>query len=555
MNIKELRILFYFNKKYSCLSKIKLKEFQINCWDKYKRELKTMENLQNAKKRQNTYCDGVENFDINKKTRLILLNNEAKLNRSITTANIGEINTKENLLKTFKTCNNFNSGLENDTPKEFQTPQGDIGFTKIAGEENTLKAEQKVAIKKECEIKSEIQDGKTEVGLIENAGDSGIGLVKEEQGLENAEKICDGVLNDVKKNESPEQVRQNVNVIVTWNMNSITVRYKNKDKWKKFIKFVNGINADVLCFQEVRLPALNIPKKEEVKVEDNKTYGVKKNEKNIDEERDRGSVKNTDQKSLLDYNIVEDILKKDFKEYNAYFSLANIKYSGQLVLVKKSIEVKSVRYNLLFDTNPNIHNDEGRIILLEFSNFYLLSTYSPNNGFDTAKFERRRLFDDRMKQFVLFMKKENKNLIWTGDLNIAPEDIDLSHPIEFRKMKKGNVPKEYIGQPGCTDAERKNFKTILKNGDLVDSYRYFENYKIKNDPTYKKKTNINDNIYTWRCPFLIGKSCNRAMRIDHFIVSKNLLDKIENVEIHGYSVSHTNFYGSDHCPVILNMKK
>ncbi|SCM01278.1 AP endonuclease (DNA-[apurinic or apyrimidinic site] lyase), putative [Plasmodium chabaudi adami] len=542
MNIKELRILFYFNKKYSCLSKIKLKEFHINFWDKYKRELKTMENLQNAKKRQNTYCDGVENFDINKKTRLILLNNEAKLNRSVTTTNIGEINTKESLLKTFKTCTNFNSGFENDKPEKLQTHQGDIGITKIVGEGNGLKTE--------CEIKTEIQDGKTE-----NAVGSGTALIKEEQGLESAEKICDGVLNDAKKNELPEQVRQNVNVIVTWNMNSITVRYKNKDKWKKFIKFVNEINADVLCFQEVRLPALNIPKNEEVKVEDNKTYGRKKTEKIIDEERDRGSVKNTDQKSLLDYNIVEDILKKDFKEYNAYFSLANIKYSGQLVLVKKTIEVKSVRYNLSFDTNPNIHNDEGRIILLEFSNFYLLSTYSPNNGFDAPKFERRRLFDDSMKEFVLFMKKENKNLIWTGDLNIAPEDIDLSHPIEFRKMKKGNVPKEYIGQPGCTDAERKNFKTILKNGDLVDSYRYFENYKIKNDPTYKKKTNINDNIYTWRCPFLIGKSCNRAMRIDHFIVSKSLLDKIENVEIHGYSVSHTNFYGSDHCPVILNMKK
>ncbi|VEV54953.1 AP endonuclease (DNA-[apurinic or apyrimidinic site] lyase), putative [Plasmodium vinckei vinckei] len=543
MNIKEFRILFLFNKKYSCLSKIKLKEFHINYWDKYKRELKTMENLQNAKKRQNTYCDGVENFDINKKTRLILLNNETKLNRSVTTANIGDINTKENLLKTFKTCNNFNSGLENDTPKEFQTQQDNIGFAKISKEENEVKTE--------CEIKTEIQDTKTEVGLEESGRENGTTLIKEENG----EKISDTVLNDVKKNESPEQVSQNVNVIVTWNMNSITVRYKNKDKWKKFIKFINQINADVLCFQEVRLPALNIPKKEEVKVEDNKTYGGKKNEKNVDEERDRGSVKNTDQKSLLDYNIVEDILKKDFKEYNAYFSLANIKYSGQLVLVKKSIKVKSVRYNLLFDTNPNIHNEEGRIILLEFSNFYLLSTYSPNNGFDTVKFKRRRLFDERMKEFVLLMKNENKNLIWTGDLNIAPEDIDLSHPVEFRKMKKGNVPKEYIGQPGCTDAERKNFKTILKNGDLVDSYRYFENYKIKNDPTYKKKTNINDNIYTWRCPFLIGKSCNRAMRIDHFIVSKSLLDKIENIEIHGYSVSHTNFYGSDHCPVILNMKK
>ncbi|CXH99956.1 AP endonuclease (DNA-[apurinic or apyrimidinic site] lyase), putative [Plasmodium berghei] len=540
MNIKKFRILFFFNKKYSYLSTIKLKEFHLNHWEKYNNKLKIMENIPNGKKRQNTYLDGGSDFDVNKKTRLVLLNERGVSGRIPTTANIGEINNKDNVLKTFDVCNSFNSAFENDKSEELETHHDKIVGLKIPTIHDTIKTEKKVIIKKECEIKDVNPNDKIG-GSLEND--------KIEGGLEN-EKIGGGLEND-KKNELPEQVRKNVNVIVTWNMNSITVRYKNKEKWKRFMKFVNEINADVLCFQEVRLPALNISKNESKNV-NNKVYGGKKNE---GEERNRGSVKNTDQKSLIDYKIVEEILKNDFKEYNGYFSLANIKYSGQLVLVKKSIKVKSVRYNLLFETDPNIHNDEGRIILLEFSNFYLLSTYSPNNGFDQTKFKRRSLFDNQMKEFVLFMKNENKNLIWTGDLNIAPEDVDLSHPIEFRKMKKGNVPKEYIGQPGCTDAERANFKTILKNGDLIDSYRYFENYKIKNDPTYKRKTNINDNIYTWRCPFLIGKSCNRAMRIDHFIVSKNLLNQIENIEIHGYSVFHTNFYGSDHCPVILNMKK
>ncbi|SBS83191.1 AP endonuclease (DNA-[apurinic or apyrimidinic site] lyase), putative [Plasmodium ovale curtisi] len=354
---------------------------------------------------------------------------------------------------------------------------------------------------------------------------------------------------DIKKEEVDESKTSlsnyynNVRTIVTWNLNSITVRYKNREKWNDFMKFFNSINADVLCFQEVRLPAMNI------------TEGKSKSN---DVLRDRGKIKNTDQKSLIDFEVMNDILKNDFKNYNAYFSLANIKYSGQLVLVKKGIPLKSIRYNLSFDIDANIHHEEGRIILVEFQEFFLLSTYTPNNGFDKIKFERRRLFDEKLEEFVSFLKNK-KSLIWTGDLNIAPEDIDLSHPAEFRKMKKGNVPKEFIGQPGCTDFERKNFRKIMTAGNLVDSYRYL-NRDITNGgeitnagKNAQTKHNINDNIYTWRCPFLIGKQCNKAMRIDHFIVSKNFLTRVEKVEIHGYGVSHNNFYGSDHCPVILRL--
>ncbi|GAW80762.1 AP endonuclease (DNA-[apurinic or apyrimidinic site] lyase) [Plasmodium gonderi] len=347
-------------------------------------------------------------------------------------------------------------------------------------------------------------------------------------------------------NETKEEIKR----IVTWNMNSITVRHKNKEKWNNFMNFFHKINADVWCFQEVRLPALNLLNG---KIEK-------------DDKRDRSKVKNTDQKSQIDFEIIENILKKDFTNYNAYFSLANIKYSGQLVLIKKSIPVKSIRYNLFFDKDPNIHHDEGRVILVGFSNFYLLSTYTPNNGFDMVKFERRRLFDVQLKEFVSDLKKKNQNLIWTGDLNIAPEDIDLSHPAEFRRMKKGNVPKEFIGQPGCTDFERKNFKNILSAGDLIDSYRYLANLKKKaeevdikkngtpiNNNKSSGKSTINENIYTWRCPFQIGKSCNKAMRIDHFIISRDFMPKVEKVDIHGYGVFHNNFYGSDHCPVILHL--
>ncbi|ANQ07847.1 DNA-(apurinic or apyrimidinic site) lyase [Plasmodium coatneyi] len=366
----------------------------------------------------------------------------------------------------------------------------------------------------------------------------------------------------VKTSEStpPVETKEGeVNTIVTWNMNSITVRYKNKEKWKAFMSFFNKINADVLCFQEVRLPALNI-----CDVKDEKNAKNAKNAKDEkanakDGKRDRGKVKNTDQKSQVDFEIMEKILKEDFYNYNAYFSLANIKYSGQLVLVKRSIPVKSIRYNLCFDVDPSEHHHEGRVIIVEFSKFFLLSTYTPNNGFEPVKFERRRLFDEQLKEFVSVLRNEKKNLIWTGDLNIAPEDIDLSHPAEFRRMKKGNVPKEFVGQPGCTDFERKNFMGILSAGDLIDSYRHLANQRTDKGAPGKATPgkgvrDVNDNIYTWRCPFLMGKSCNKAMRIDHFIVSRGFMPNVENVEIHGYSVFHNNFYGSDHCPVILHLR-
>ncbi|EUD65710.1 DNA-(apurinic or apyrimidinic site) lyase [Plasmodium inui San Antonio 1] len=360
---------------------------------------------------------------------------------------------------------------------------------------------------------------------------------------EGKEKIGATTLKASESAQPGETREEEVKTIVTWNMNSITVRYKNRDKWNSFMNFFNRINADVLCFQEVRLPALNL-------------FDVK-NAK--DGKRDRGRVKNTDQKSQVDFEIMDAILKEDFRNYNAYFSLANIKYSGQLVLIKKSIPVKSIRYNLSFDTDPSEHHQEGRVIIAEFSKFFLLSTYTPNNGFDTVKFERRRLFDEQLKEFVSVLRNKKKHLVWTGDLNIAPEDIDLSHPAEFRRIKKGNVRKEFIGHPGCTDFERKNFKAILSAGDLIDSYRHLARLRGKEGEPgkggpRKGAANINDNIYTWRCHFLMGRSCNNAMRIDHFIVSRGFMPNVQSVEIHGYSVFHRNFYGSDHCPVILHLR-
>ncbi|CRG95284.1 AP endonuclease (DNA-[apurinic or apyrimidinic site] lyase), putative [Plasmodium gallinaceum] len=498
MKINNLKLIVFY-KKIDYIYKIYQKQFLLNISNNYSKS--KMSNQNTDKKRYNCINEN-ESYVIKKKTKLIPKINRENLNQN----NINHYFSS----KIKETDQNLNDDIKSKGSHIDTINKTDISYTKIIEKENF----------------KDIQDKRKEhLDVTENI--SKINLIDTKNIIKTFSE----------ENNSKDCHINKVQIIVTWNMNSITVRYKNKEKWKEFMNFFNKINADILCFQEVRLPALNLS-------------DCKNNNDNV--MRDRSKVKNTDQKSLVDFQIMDTILKNDFKNYNAYFSLANIKYSGQLVLIKKTIQLKSVRYNLSFNLDSNIHHDEGRVILVEFSDFFLLSTYTPNNGFDYTKFERRRLFDEELEKFVASLKNK-KPLIWTGDLNIAPEDIDLSHPAEFRRMKKNDVPKEFIGQPGCTDFERKNFKKILSSGDLVDSYRYFQNLK-SNKEDNKNKLNINENIYTWRCPFRIGKLCNKAMRIDHFIVSKNFLKNIEKVEIHGYSVFHNNFYGSDHCPVILYLK-
>lgn len=490
MRTPYLKLLSLYYQSFRCIPNINRKELIFHCTKNFF-YYKIMSEYINDKKRD-VRTDGIEQLTTNKK---------AKIDTSVDGTN--QINKEE----------------------DFEKVESFINKTKYA--ENKEKEVNNISDEATNDDNSEKPQSETLVQLVKQP---------EEEKEKTKEKIKE---------------KGKVKTVVTWNVNSITVRYRNKQLWKEFMNFFQSVNADVFCFQEVRLPA--------------KEIGTAT--KKADIPRDRSKVKNSDTKSIVDYDTMNEILKNDFKDYNAYFSLANIKYSGQLMLIRKNIEVKSIRFNLAFDTNPNIHNEEGRIILAEFEDFFLLTTYSPNNGFEIPKFQRRSRFDEQLMKFAKALKEQNKTLIWTGDLNIAPEDSDLSHPAEFRRMKKGNVPKENVGQPGCTDAERRNFQQILNEGDLVDSWRYFQNEIKKKEKEengsqqteqYKNGTPnfniINENIYTWRCAFNIGTRHNKAMRIDHFVISKHLLPKVEKVEIHGYGVDHKNFYGSDHCPVILKLK-
>uniref|UniRef100_A0A8C9GZE2 DNA-(apurinic or apyrimidinic site) endonuclease n=1 Tax=Piliocolobus tephrosceles TaxID=591936 RepID=A0A8C9GZE2_9PRIM len=561
MKFKNTINILLLHNRVNYLNKIKKNRLQAYFFETYKSKVNMMEDIELKRKRQSdnkninmvTEHDGLE--EKTKKMKLNLSNNEGSLN----TNNI----TNHTLAN-----NNNNNTNDNDIGRNNQTNDGGTKLVSINGEnKNNHKTDQREnitnnvndeAMIKQSDVSVKAESNKNDVSnqvvtvlKVDIGKDTYEGIqkkVKEESSevkQKNNEKIKVEHYDDVQKdscNNKVETISNDVKIIVTWNVNSITVRCKNKQKWKEFLNFFYNINADVLCIQEVRLPA---------KV-------VSSNGKNKhDDTHDRSKIKNSDKKSLADYEVMTKLLETDFKDYNAYFSLANIKYSGQLLLVKKGINVKSVRYNLQFDTDANIHNDEGRIILIELDSFYILSTYSPNNGFTKDKFERRRLFDKQLEDFFFLLKQQKKKIIWTGDLNLAPEDIDLSHPAELRRMKKGNVPKEFIGIPGSTDFERRNFQKILKAGDLIDSYRYLNNKQkgIYNNSNKFEKADINDNIYTWRCPFQLGKSSNKGMRIDHFIVSSELIDYVYDVKIHGYSVHHKNFFGSDHCPVILCLKR
>lgn len=145
-----------------------------------------------------------------------------------------------------------------------------------------------------------------------------------------------------------------------------------------------------------------------------------------------------------------------------------------------------------------------------------------------------------------------KSLFLSSSQNVAPEDVDLSHPAHYRKQKGGRgaskkgesvgpIAPENIGQPGCTDAERRRFRSILKAGDLIDSYRDLHGPEDRSN-------------FSWRGQ-VEGKHGGKGMRIDHCIVSRALQPRVQAVEITGHGTDRIGFMGSDHCPVVLRLRK
>ncbi|KAI4329516.1 hypothetical protein MLD38_027897 [Melastoma candidum] len=306
---------------------------------------------------------------------------------------------------------------------------------------------------------------------------------------------------------------------VTWNANSLLLRVKND--WTHFSNFVSHLDPDVIAIQEVRMPAA----------------GAKGAPKNPGELKD-DTTSSREEKQM----ILRALSSPPFGEYRVWWSLADSKYAGTALLLKKCFQPR-VFFSL--DRKASKHEPDGRVILAEFETFRLLNTYSPNNGWkdDENAFQRRRKWDKRLLDFVL--QSSDKPLIWCGDLNVSHEEIDVTHPEFFSNAKlNGYVPPntEDFGQPGFTLSERKRFGTILKEGKIVDAYRYLNKEKDM------------DCGFSWS-GHPIGKYRGKRMRIDYFLVSEKLKDRIIKCQMHGRGIELEGFYGSDHCPVSLELSE
>lgn len=201
------------------------------------------------------------------------------------------------------------------------------------------------------------------------------------------------------------------------------------------------------------------------------------------------------------------------KGYNKYFFSAERKgYSGTAVYTK----VKPI--NVTFGVNGK-HMDEGRVITCEYDKFYLLCCYSPNAQNELKRIKYRMEFEDDLRAYITMLNK-SKPVILCGDLNVAHNEIDLKNP----KTNRGNA--------GFSDEERGKFTELLGAG-FTDSFRYL----------YPDVTGV----YSWWSYRFNARKNNTGWRIDYFIVSDLIKDKIINSEI------YCDILGSDHCPVALTI--
>lgn len=215
------------------------------------------------------------------------------------------------------------------------------------------------------------------------------------------------------------------------------------------------------------------------------------------------------QEAQLDENILQ-----IFEGYNAYWNSAEKKgYSGTAIFTKQK------PLNVTYGIGKEEHDKEGRVITLEFEKFYMVNIYTPNSKRELERLDYRQLWEDEIRAYLLKLK-ENKSVVMCGDLNVAHTEIDLKNPKTNRK------------NAGFTDEERAKMTELL-NAGFVDTFRY-------KYPEVEGK-------YSWWSYMFHAREKNAGWRIDYFIVSENLKDKIEDAKI------LDDIYGSDHCPVELDL--
>lgn len=247
---------------------------------------------------------------------------------------------------------------------------------------------------------------------------------------------------------------------ISWNVNGIRACVQ-----KGFLDFFKEIDADIFCLQETKLQ--------------------------------------------------EGQINLDLEGYHQYWNYAEKKgYSGTAMFTKR--EPISVSYGIGID----VHDKEGRVITLEFEDFYAITCYTPNSQNELARLDYRMSWEDDFKSYIKQLDAK-KPVILCGDLNVAHKEIDLKNPSSNRK------------NAGFTDEERGKFTEFLGEG-FIDTYRYF------NPET--------EGAYSWWSYRFNARANNAGWRIDYFVVSDRLKDRFESAAI------HPEIHGSDHCPVELVIK-
>lgn len=251
--------------------------------------------------------------------------------------------------------------------------------------------------------------------------------------------------------------------LISWNVNGLRAAVN-----KGFKEFFEEINADIFCIQETKM-------------------------------------------QLEQIDLFTEML---FKDYHQYWNSAEKKgYSGTAIFSKT--EPISVTYGLGIEE----HDKEGRLITLEYPEFYFVDCYTPNSKRGLERLPYRMIWEDEIRKYLIKLDKI-KPVIYCGDLNVAHNDIDLKN----FKSNRGNS--------GFTDEERQKMTELLSSG-FIDTFRY--KYPDKEDS------------YTWWSYMGNARAKNIGWRIDYFIVSDRIKEKILDAKI------HSNILGSDHCPIELDI--
>ncbi|VYU06474.1 exodeoxyribonuclease III [Clostridium tertium] len=248
--------------------------------------------------------------------------------------------------------------------------------------------------------------------------------------------------------------------LISWNVNGIRACVT-----KGFLDFFKEVDADIFCIQESKLQA-----------------------------------------GQIDLQL---------EGYHQYWNYAEKKgYSGTAIFTKK--EPLSVVYGLGIEE----HDKEGRVITLEFENFYMVTVYTPNSKNELARLDYRMVWEDAFREHLVNLDKK-KPVIVCGDLNVAHKEIDLKNP----KTNTRNA--------GFTEEERGKFTELL-NAGFTDTFRFF----------YPDLTGV----YSWWSYRFSARAKNAGWRIDYFVTSKSIDEKLVDAKI------HTEVLGSDHCPVELTIE-